>query len=366
MPFEIVRNTIVDMQVDAIVNTANPMPVIGSGVDDQIHRAAGPELLKAREAIGPIAVGDAFLTPGFRLKARYVIHTCGPVWQGGQQREEAFLYSCYSRSLELAARYGCESIAFPLISSGNYGFPKEKAMQVAVSAIRSFLEKQEMQISLVVYDRESVRLSESRYRDVFRYISGNLGPELPPSPIRESRPDYSMAVQECRAEAPKAARKGLLGSLPVRRPKSRKEEIHTGLYTAAAKPAARPAAPDLSADFLRFEPDAGFSETLLKRIDETGRKDSEIYTRANVSRQHFSKIRNNPGYKPTKPTAIAFAIALELDLEQTKDLIGRAGYALTRSSRFDLIIMYFISQSCYDMYEINAMLFEFDQPLLGA
>lgn len=365
MPFEIVRNNIVDMQVDAIVNTANPMPVIGSGVDDQIHRAAGPELLKAREAIGPIAVGDAFLTPGFRLKARYVIHTCGPVWQGGRQREEAFLYSCYSRSLELASLYGCESIAFPLISSGNYGFPKETAMQVAVSAIRSFLEKQEMQISLVVYDRESVRLSESRYRDVFRYISGNLGPELPSSPIRESRPMYPMDAQECRAEAPKAARKGLLGSLPVRRPKPRKEEALPAPCTAA-KPAARPAAPDLSADFLRFEPDAGFSETLLKRIDETGRKDSEIYTRANVSRQHFSKIRNNPGYKPTKPTAIAFAIALELDLEQTKDLIGRAGYALTRSSRFDLIIMYFISQGCYDMYEINAMLFEFDQPLLGA
>ena len=331
MPFEIIRNDITLMRADAIVNTANPLPIIGGSSDARIHEAAGPELLEARKKIGPIAVGEAAVTPAFRLGAQYVIHTVGPQWRGGGAGEEQLLENCYRSCLALAREHGCASIAFPLISSGTYGFPRDRALQCAIRAISGFLMANEMQVWLVVFHREAYQLSEKLFRGVRSYIDEHYVEEklraeirnrrLEPRAMREALPMY-----ECAASAP---------------------------------------APRNLKDLIR-QVDAGFSQTLLELIDRTGKKDSEIYTRANVSRQHFSKIRNNPGYRPTKPTAIAFAIALELDLKQTKDLIGRAGYALTNSSIFDVIIMYFIEQGNYDLFEINAALFEFDQSLLGA
>lgn len=331
MPFEIIRNDITLMRADAIVNTANPLPIIGGSSDARIHEAAGPGLLEARKKIGPIAVGEAAVTPAFRLGAQYVIHTVGPQWRGGGAGEEQLLENCYRSCLALAREHGCASIAFPLISSGTYGFPRDRALQCAIRAISGFLMANEMQVWLVVFHREAYQLSEKLFRGVRSYIDEHYVEEklraeirnrrLEPRAMREALPMY-----ECAASAPV--------------PRNLKDLIR--------------------------QVDAGFSQTLLELIDRTGKKDSEIYTRANVSRQHFSKIRNNPGYRPTKPTAIAFAIALELDLKQTKDLIGRAGYALTNSSIFDVIIMYFIEQGNYDLFEINAALFEFDQSLLGA
>ena len=331
MPFEIIRNDITLMRADAIVNTANPLPIIGGSSDARIHEAAGPGLLEARKKIGPIAVGEAAVTPAFRLGAQYVIHTVGPQWRGGGAGEEQLLENCYRSCLALAREHGCASIAFPLISSGTYGFPRDRALQCAIRAISGFLMANEMQVWLVVFHREAYQLSEKLFRGVRSYIDEHYVEEklraeirnrrLEPRAMREALPMY-----ECAASAP---------------------------------------VPRNLMDLIR-QVDAGFSQTLLELIDRTGKKDSEIYTRANVSRQHFSKIRNNPGYRPTKPTAIAFAIALELDLKQTKDLIGRAGYALTNSSIFDVIIMYFIEQGNYDLFEINAALFEFDQSLLGA
>ena len=351
MPFQIVRNDITNMQVDAIVNTANPKPVIGYGVDAGIHQKAGPKLLEARQKVGPIPVGDAAITPGFDLSAKYVIHAVSPVWLDGSHEEETLLRACYERSLKLAKRYRCRSVAFPLISSGNYGFPKDKALQIALDAIRGFLNDHEMMVSLVVFDREAFQLSRQRYREVASFIDDNYIQEKTAQQIspRHARPERVLrdrdalddfcAPMECAEPAPpRAARKNI--PLPYAKPK--------------------PSLADLLA-----ETDAGFSETLLKLIDKTGKKDSEIYTKANLSRQHFSKIRNNPDYKPTKATAIAFAIALELNLEQTRDLIGRAGYALTGSSKFDVIIMYFIREKNYNLFDINATLFEFDQSLLG-
>ena len=338
MPFEIVRNDITQMRVDAIVNTANPRPVIGSGVDAGIHRAAGPELLTAREKIGRIGVGEAAITPGFELNAKYVIHTVGPVWRGGLLGERRLLRSCYEASLALALENGCESIAFPLISSGNYGFPKDKALQIALDAIRGFLNDHEMMVSLVVFDRESFQLSRQRYREVASFIDDNY--------IREKKPQQFAHRMEERRERWDDFDLCMPEAMPMAAP------------TLAAPPKAS------LADLLA-QTDAGFSETLLKLIDQTGKKDSEIYTKANLSRQHFSKIRNNPHYQPTKPTAIALALALELNLEQTRDLIGRAGYALTGSSKFDVIIMYFIREKNYNLFDINAALFEFDQSLLG-
>ena len=345
MPFEIVRNDITNMRVDAIVNTANPRPVIGLGTDSMIHEKAGPGLLAARRKIGAIQAGCAAITPAFDLDAKYVIHTVGPVWDGGVHGEEGLLRECYDHSLKLALEYGCQSIAFPLISAGNYGFPKDRALQIAISAFSAFLLEHDMTIYLVVFDRASFMLSEKLFRGVASYIDEHY-------------------VDACRSVAYEPVEKG------CRRPglpRRRDMEVCEGSVFLEALPCAPMAAPTAaSLEELLKQADAGFTETLLKLIDRTGRKDSEIYKKANISKQHFSKIRNNPNYKPTKATALALAVALELDLEETKDLIGRAGYALTNSSKFDLIIRYFIEQGNYNVVEINVALYEFDQALLGS
>ena len=334
MPFEIVRNDIANMRADAIVNTANPRPVIGPGTDARIHQAAGPELLLAREKIGPIARGEAAVTPAFGLNAKYVIHTVGPVWENGQRGEEALLRNCYDNSLKLAMEHHCGSVAFPLISTGNYGFPKDKALKIATAAFSDFLLQHEMQIYLVVFDANSFRLSEKLFRNIASYIEEHAA---------DYRPARRMAVrEECRDAA---------------------------CFEKQAMPAPCAAAPQEKfagslKEFLKKK-DVGFTDTLLRLIDESGQKDSAVYKKANLSKQHFSKIRNNPNYRPTKQTAVALALALELDLARTRDLIGRAGYALTDSSTFDLIIRYFIEQKQYNVIEINIALYEFDQPLLG-
>ena len=334
MPFTIVRNDITNMCVDAIVNTANPRPVIGLGVDSAIHEKAGPRLLIARQKIGNMLMGSAEITAAYGLNAKYVIHTVGPVWDGGTYGEENLLRNCYDNSLKLAMKHNCRSIAFPLISTGNYGFPKDLALQIAISAFSEFLMEHEMQIYLVVFDRNSFRLSEKLFQNVTSYIDQNYVDAL-----------------EARALTSGYAR-------------NRRREMDAATVCSCA-PMAAPCASKASLEDMLRQEDAGFTETLLKLIDEAGKNDSEIYKKANISKQHFSKIRNNPHYKPTKPTAIALALALELDLKQTKDLIGRAGYALTNSSKFDLIIRYFIEQGNYNVVEINIVLYEFDQPLLG-
>lgn len=344
MPFEIVRNDITNMRVDAIVNTANPRPVIGLGTDSMIHDKAGPELLIARQEIGSIDVGCAAITPAYKLHAKYVIHTVGPVWDNGSYGEEALLRNCYDNSLKLAVENKCDSIAFPLISTGNYGFPKDKALQIAISAFSTFLLEHEMLIYLVVFDRTSFKLSEKLFQSVASYIDENY-------------------VDEC-----EIASYGTRDNIRSYRRRRREMEV---CEDCAMLDELQPCAPmqaskAMSLEDMLKQTDAGFAETLLDLIDKTGKKDSEIYGRANVSRQHFSKIRNNPNYKPTKPTAVAFAIALELDLEKTKDLIGRAGYALTNSSKFDVIIRFFIESGNYNIMDINTALFEFDQTLLGS
>ena len=368
MPFAIVRNDITQMQVDAIVNTANPKPVIGYGVDAGIHQKAGPQLLAARQKIGPIRVGDAAITPGFDLKAKYVIHTVGPVWLDGSHREEKLLHSCYTRSLQLAKKQGCRSIAFPLISAGNHGFPKDIALQTALNAISTFLMKQEMQVYLVVFSRDAFRLSEKLFREVSSFIDEHyvLQTNLQQygvsdkCTLRSAQQKLVLQEQLRRREAEETALwESRQEYLPQASAPPKKAASYQGRFSLPL-PKPKPTLQELLS-----QTDAGFSETLLKLIDKTGKKDSEIYKKANLSRQHFSKIRNNPNYQPTKQTAIALALALELDLEQTKDLIGRAGYALSNSSKFDLIIRYFIEQGNYNVMQINMTLYEFDQTLLG-
>ena len=335
MPFEILRNDITKMKADAIVNTANPRPIIGSGVDSMLHQAAGPELLKARQAIGPIAVGEAAVTEAFALHARFVIHTVGPVWQGGGCGEEVLLRRCYDNALRLAAERKCRSIAFPLISSGNYGFPKDKALQVAIAAFSAFLLENDMQIYLVVFDRTAYRLSEQLFQGVASYIDQHF-------------------VDQCEIAS---------YGMPQRRERRRMDRRMEVCESAAMMPLARPSMS--LEDFLKAK-DSGFTQRLQELIAQKGLKNSAVYKRANISKQLFSKIINDPDARPTKPTAIALALALELDLEGTRDLIDRAGYALTNSSTFDLIIRYFIERKEYNVVQINIALYEFDQSLLGA
>ena len=329
MPFEIVRNDIVNMKVDAIVNTANPRPIIGAGTDKAVHDKAGARLLLARKEIGNIAVGEAAITPAFDLDANYVIHTAGPIWRDGKSSEEALLASCFKNSLRLAKEKECESIAFPLISTGSYGFPKPLALQIAVREISSFLMENEMQVYLVVFEKQSFELSEKLFKSVSSYIDANYVSD-------KMNLEY--------------------GTSKLRRFDYEEMLLHESSYEITSK------MPNL--DGMLNNLDRGFSETLLDLIDKTGKKDSEIYKKATVDRKLFSKISNKVNYTPSKATALAFAIALELDLDETSDLLSRAGYALSQSSKFDVIVRYFIENKKYDIFELNSVLFEFDQPLI--
>ena len=325
MPLIIVRNDITKMSVDAIVNAANESLLGGGGVDGCIHRAAGPELLQECRTLGGCRTGEAKITGAYRLPCKYVIHTVGPVWNGGRCGEREQLASCYRTSLALAKEHGCETVAFPLISSGIFGYPKDQALRVAVDAISEFLAENDMTVYIVIFDRAAYATGNKLFADIAAYIDDH----------------YVDAHTDSRRE--RMRRIGVVESRALTAPMAA-----SGLDEALA------------------HLDAGFSETLLKLIDRSGKKDAEVYRKANVDRKLFSKIRNNPDYKPSKPTAVAFAIALELSLPETRDLIARAGYALSPSSKFDVIIEYFITQRDYDIFKINEALFAFDQSLLGA
>ena len=331
------------MTVDAIVNAAKESLLGGGGVDGCIHRAAGPELLVECRTLGGCKTGDAKITKAYRLPCKYVIHTVGPVWNGGQYGEKEKLVSCYRASLALAKAHNCETVAFPLISSGIYGYPKDQALRVAVDTIGEFLMENDMTVYIVIFDRAAYQISGELFADIAEYIDDHY---------------VDAHTDSCRERLRRLNRLESKASKVC-------EDAALGFMAAPCAPMSMSVTSG-SLDNVLDELDAGFSETLLKLIDRTGKKDSEIYKKANVDRKLFSKIRNNPDYKPSKTTAIAFAIALELDLEETKDFIARAGFALSRSSKFDVIIEYFIKQKNYDVFAINEALFAFDQSLLGA
>ena len=317
------------MSVDAIVNAAKESLLGGGGVDGCIHRAAGPELLQECRTLGGCRTGEAKITGAYRLPCKYVIHTVGPVWNGGEYGEREQLASCYRTSLALAKEHCCETVAFPLISSGIFGYPKDQALRVAVDTIGEFLLHNDMTVYIVIFSRTAYQISSKLFADIAEYVDDHYVDAHTDSQRERLR---RMSVLESR--------------------------------TLSADAAAAPMAVG-GLDSLLAHLDAGFSETLLKLIDRSGKKDAEVYKKANVDRKLFSKIRNNPDYKPSKATAIAFAIALELSLPETRDLIARAGYALSPSSKFDVIIEYFIMQRDYDIFKINEALFAFDQSLLG-
>ncbi|MDY4042053.1 MAG: macro domain-containing protein [Collinsella sp.] len=353
MPLNIVRANIVDVAADAIVNSANPFPMIGSGVDSAIHEAAGPCLLEERQRVGNIAVGDAVATSAGKLAAKIVIHAVGPLWRGGSHGEIDAVKSCYRRSLEVACEHGCASIAFPLISTGAYRFPKDCALDAAMDAIGAFLLEHDLDVTLAVFDPASFQLSRRVVGEVETYIrdAESTASEWSGSVVFD--PDDS-CLEGRPQEAP------ALGALPA----SAGEE---GLRWAPAGRVSvrRASAAPRPLEEVLAQMEETFSESLLRLIDERGLTDPEVYRRANLDRKHFSKIRSDAAYQPKKMTALALAIALHLNLDETLDLLGRAGYTLSRASKADCIIEYCILNGLHDVGEVNLLLFEFNQPLLG-
>ena len=350
------------MQCDAIVNAANNTLLGGGGVDGMVHRAAGPELLEECRTLHGCETGKAKITKGYRLNARYIIHTVGPIWRGGGYGEHELLVSCYRTSLELAAEYGLESVAFPLISSGIFGYPKEEALKVATETISEFLEEHEMTVWLTVYGKDSFAISQKLYDDVQSFIDDNY--------VERHTDPADRARTASLYDLPAA------NSITARRSEERRPAEKINAFFAAESceeaclsiPVCRPEAKMNAAsleDRLRTL-DESFSQMLLRKIDESGMTDAQCYKRANIDRKLFSKIRGDVHYKPSKTTALAFAVALELPLDETRELLMKAGYALSHSSKLDVIVEYFISKRMYNVMEINETLFAFDQALLGS
>ena len=341
MPLQIIRQDITKMRVDAIVNTTNEEMIGYSGVDLAIHTIAGAELDEECAKLAPLGLGQAKLSGAYALPCKYVIHTSGPVWRGGLVGESIILRSCYIESLKLAVKSGCRSVAFPLISSGVYGYPKDQVLKFAIQTITEFLFDHELTVYLCVFDKESYSFSQKLFSDIQEFINDEY--------VDDHDEDFYEAFDGNVDEMPMA--KCIQAPMCADAMMPRKRETNS----AAGK----------SLREYMKQMDRSFQEMLFDLIDESGMTDVECYKKANVDKRTFSKIKSNKDYKPSKQTVIAFAISLQLDMDTTQELLATAGFTLSRSKVFDKIIRYFIHNGNYDIFEINEALFEFDQQLLG-
>ena len=341
MPIKIIRQDITKIKSDAIVNPTDEHYSHGGGVDAAIHEAAGVELYHACVDQGKLEVGKSAVTPAFSLPCKYVIHTVGPRYKDGEQGEEVLLRSCYRESLKFGVANKCKTIAFPLIASGTFGFPKDKVLKIAVDEISNFLFDNEMLVYIVVYDKTSYSISEKLFADIVDYIDANYNTEGWINPTR-STISKSIAMP------------------PMPQGRRKKAGVDFDVCENKAKLS------NEGLDDILKSLDESFSQMLLRKIDEKRMTDADCYKKANVNRKLFSKIRSNVNYKPSKTTVIAFAIALELSLDETEDMLRKAGFALSHSNKFDIIIEYFISHKNYNIHEINEVLYQFDQSTLGA
>jgi O-acetyl-ADP-ribose deacetylase (regulator of RNase III) len=329
MPFQIIRNDITKVQADVIVNTANPQPKIGRGTDSAIYAAAGADVLLAeRRKIGDIAPGQAAATPAFALPAKYIIHTVGPLWTDGNSGERDILRACYENTLALAAELEAESIAFPLIATGVYGFPKDEALNIALSEIGKFLLIHEMNVILVVFGNKTFELSAQLVGSIDEYIDEHQERAL----LETEYAGWTAADFE--------------------RWRRNAQSWHLSAFPK-------------NLDQMLDEAGDTFQQRLFRLIDKSGMDDVTVYKKANIDRKVFSKIRCKKDYKPSKKTAVAFAVALKLDMPEMLDLLACAGIALSKSDKFDLIITYCVQNGIYDIYKINAILFDYGQPILG-
>ncbi len=333
MPLKIVRNDITKMKTQAIVNTANHNPIVGPGCDIAVYKAAGyDDLLNYREKyIGFVPEGEVFITPGFNLSAKYIIHAVSPLYRGGDDGEEEKLRSCYQKSLLLAKKYNIESISFPLISTGSFGYPKEEGLRIALDEINAFLLNNDMLIYIVVFNEKITQLSQKIYPDLESYIDNlyvnnkfneeyqdgyifrehSRNYHKPPRPVtQESHSEYTNLIE-------------------------RMQEIQET-----------------------------FSQRLMKLIQEKNMSNSEVYHRAIVDRKIFSKIKNDSNYQPKKITALCLCVGAKLNLIETKDLLSRAGYALSPSDKIDIIFSYFIEREIYDMIDLDIELEKYGLPCI--
>lgn len=371
MPFQIVRNDITKMQVDAIVNTANPMPGYGAGIDTAVYEAAGvKELLAKRHEIGMIERGHSVITDGYNLPAKYIIHTVGTSWQGGSYGEEETIRNCYKSVFSVAVENHIESLAIPLLASGSYGFPKGIALRIALSEIEAFMADHDLELYLVVFDEKSFSLSSELYGDIDEYINDNYVDE---KTIEEYPSSYS-----ARDERPLMTSQAFAGGAAPKFFKSELSEKRRRKTAAKASEAyadleedtcemicAAPAEAEKSLEDVVKNLDKTFMELVFSFADERGMTDVEVQKKANLDRKAFSKLKCGTTKNPSKSTALALAVALELSLDDTKDLLSRAGLALSPCSKQDVIVQYFIEREAYDIYEINVALFEHGEQLLG-
>lgn len=361
MPFKLTKGDITKINVDAVVNAANESLLGGGGVDGAIHFAAGPELLKECRTLGGCKTGQAKITKGYNMPCKYIIHTPGPVWCGGDREEAELLYSCYHESLLLAKEYECESIAFPLISSGVFGYPKDKALLVAEKAIKDFLKENDMDITLVIFNGSNVELEDDIKDRVNKYIKLTYAMfSVRSGEVNVLNKSDNLAFclnSEPKSKSPKIH---LFGKSDKESRKAKFELLHD------VSDVCEDVSSEEKCDEEFKVTDLSFSQTLLDIIDKKGLKDSEVYKKANIDRRLFSKIRSDVNYRPKKQTAVAFAIALELDMNETADLLSKAGFILSNSLLFDVIIKHYIETGNYDIYEINNVLFSYDQTLIGA
>ena len=348
MPLQIIRQDITKMQVDAIVNTTNEEMVGYSGVDLAVHTIAGKELDEECAQIAPLGLGQAKITRGYNLPCKYVIHTSGPRWRGGLLGEDIILRSCYIESLKLAVKHGCKSVAFPLISAGVYQYPKDQVLKFAIQTIAEFLLEHELTVFICVYDRDSYTFSQKLFNDIKEFIDD----EYVEDHDEDFYDELEVIDDKCeKSQAPETIKMRMCFPMlcDVRADEDKSSSI--GNKTLQ--------------EYMRAM-DKSFAYKLFDLIDEKGMTDVECYKKANVDKRTFSKIKSNAKtYKPSKQTAVAFAIALRLNLEETQDLLASAGLTLSRSVTFDKIIRYFIQKEIYDIFEIYEALFEFDQQLLG-
>ena len=398
MPLQIVRNDITKMKVDAIVNTANPMPGYGEGIDRAVYQAAGEgKLLAKRQEIGRITPGMSVITSGYDLPAKYIIHTAGIAWQGGSEGEEEIIRSCYRSIFQLATDKEMESIAIPLLASGHYRFPKGIALRIALSEIERFLMSHEMLIFLVVFDRKAFSLSAELYGDIDAYISDkyvaekeeeeykrdvarknqrSLSVSIRDRAVRELNDNRAELFYVAEEEAEHTRKEAEKEWQPERERSSREldgtaisrqkgSQSKEWAKKKAASMAGLSCTADRSLDDVVKNLDKSFMELVFSFADAKGMSDVEVQKRANLDRKAFSKLKCGTTKNPSKATALALAIALQLSLDDTRDLLSRAGLALSPCSKQDIIVQYFIEKKTYDIYEINVALFEHGESLLG-
>ena len=377
MPFSIVRDDISRVHADVLVNAANVRLAPGGGVCGALFSAAGfDEMRAACEAIGGCATGDAVATPAFNLPARWCVHAVGPIWRGGRAHEEELLHRCYRSAFARAVELGARSVAFPLISAGIYGFPVERALAIAREEVAAFLRHHdEVALTLVVFERAVVQMGNALVEQVQEYIDDEYVDSS--SFMRRDMGELERELQWTEdASAPLSAEMAEPVALPECLQEDDASVAASRLFVASSirmPGAAMPGAPSRAGATLDAEIaqlvatlDAPFSTTLLALMDGRGMTDAEVYHRANISRQLFSKIRGNESYRPSKQTVVALAIALELDMSATQDLLARAGFTLSKSSKFDVIVRFFIERGIYDLFQLNEVLFAYDLPLVGS